>query len=410
MSDLDRLKQILLAEEREKLRRAELRIAELEQKNSELSALLPSLVRAAPHEPMTRALASPVAAALGSAVRDNRSEHRRRPVPGHRSDHPQGHRRGTARAHERSQQGPRIRFQSTRRALAHRGLAQRRAVRPDRASPHTALRHRSCVPDRARFGTGSASPVLARAARSRCRRDRRHADRDRRVRAAIRSAATAAIRSKRPALAITCCGCSTDRARRSPASSPACRPNSLRAVLSDRLEQIHAQLADSAETEAAETRQNLASGWDAALNPAAIVAASAELSDQGEQTSTRTSRWPLIGVLLLVLGALAWYFARIERWNARVEALAHGAGHPSRVSCSAKSTPSRGSRWPSTDCSMPMPKPIQPLLERVDLGDVEPELAAGRLSVDGGCGAAASRAGACSVRPRASADRAGGRA
>ncbi|MCB1572150.1 MAG: hypothetical protein KDI72_14220, partial [Xanthomonadales bacterium] len=73
MSDLDRLKQILLAEEREKLRLAEQRVAELEQKNRELSALLPSLVRAAPQEPMTRALASPVAAALGSAVRDNRA-------------------------------------------------------------------------------------------------------------------------------------------------------------------------------------------------------------------------------------------------------------------------------------------------------------------------------------------------
>ncbi|HPG93730.1 MAG TPA: hypothetical protein PLR28_04145, partial [Dokdonella sp.] len=73
MSDLERLKHLLLADEREALLLAEQRIAALEQTHRELATRLPSLVRAAPQEPMTRALASPVAAALGNAVHENRA-------------------------------------------------------------------------------------------------------------------------------------------------------------------------------------------------------------------------------------------------------------------------------------------------------------------------------------------------
>ena len=73
MSDFDRLRQLLLDEERTKLALAEQRIGELERVNSQLAALLPELVSAAPREPMSRALATPVAAALGNAVNENRA-------------------------------------------------------------------------------------------------------------------------------------------------------------------------------------------------------------------------------------------------------------------------------------------------------------------------------------------------
>ena len=68
MGDLERLKHLLIADEREVLSRVERRVEALEQVNAELASQLPSLVRAAPVEPMNRALANPVAAALGSAV------------------------------------------------------------------------------------------------------------------------------------------------------------------------------------------------------------------------------------------------------------------------------------------------------------------------------------------------------
>ena len=73
MGDLERLKHLLIADEREVLSRVERRVEALEQVNAELASQLPSLVRAAPVEPMNRALANPVAAALGSAVQRNRT-------------------------------------------------------------------------------------------------------------------------------------------------------------------------------------------------------------------------------------------------------------------------------------------------------------------------------------------------
>ena len=73
MGDLERLKHLLIADEREVLSRVERRVEALERVNVELASQLPSLVRAAPVEPMNRALANPVAAALGSAVQRNRT-------------------------------------------------------------------------------------------------------------------------------------------------------------------------------------------------------------------------------------------------------------------------------------------------------------------------------------------------
>ena len=73
MSDFERLRQLLLAEERESLARADLRLAALERTGDALPDALPGLVRAAPPQAMADALATPVASALGNAVRHNSS-------------------------------------------------------------------------------------------------------------------------------------------------------------------------------------------------------------------------------------------------------------------------------------------------------------------------------------------------
>lgn len=69
MSDFDRLRELLLAEEREALARAERRLDHLDHVRDDLPERLPDIVRRAPPRPMADALATPVASALGSAVR-----------------------------------------------------------------------------------------------------------------------------------------------------------------------------------------------------------------------------------------------------------------------------------------------------------------------------------------------------
>ena len=73
MSDFDRLRQLLLADERDSLARADQRLAALERTRDALCDELPGLVRAAPPQAMADALATPVASALGNAVRHNSS-------------------------------------------------------------------------------------------------------------------------------------------------------------------------------------------------------------------------------------------------------------------------------------------------------------------------------------------------
>ncbi|MBN8482929.1 MAG: hypothetical protein J0L88_15195 [Xanthomonadales bacterium] len=69
MSEFDRLRSLLLAEEREALARAQQRLDTLDEARDGLAESLPGLVRRAPPQPMADALATPVASALGSAVR-----------------------------------------------------------------------------------------------------------------------------------------------------------------------------------------------------------------------------------------------------------------------------------------------------------------------------------------------------
>ncbi|SFN11298.1 hypothetical protein [Dokdonella immobilis] len=366
MSDLDRLKQILLAEEREKLQRAEQRVAELEQKNRELSALLPALVRAAPQEPMTRALASPVAAALGSAVRDNRNSivDALFPVIGPIirkaiAEALRGLMSDLNRVLEYgfSPRGVRWRIEAWRSGVPFAQIVLRHTLRYGIDHVFLIERDSGLVLHR------QSSPGLP------------DLDAD-----AIAGMLTAIGEFVRDSVGRDG-GDSLEAARvgdhllwvlDGPRVSLACfitgvPPNSLRAVLSDRLEQIHAQLP-------ADARSEPAAEWETALNPAAIIAASAELNDRdGAPASKRASRWPLIFVLVLVLGALAWYFVRIERWNARVDAVRTAlVAHPGFLLGQIDSRP-----WKALAIHGLLDadaEPIEPLLGAVDLGGVEPEL------------------------------------
>ena len=366
MSDLDRLKQILLAEEREKLRLAEQRVAELEQKNRELSALLPSLVRAAPQEPMTRALASPVAAALGSAVRDNRASivDALFPVIGPIirkaiAEALRGLMSDLNRVLEYgfSPRGIRWRIEAWRSGVPFAQIVLRHTLRYGIDHVFLIERDSGLVLHR------QSSPGLP------------DLDAD-----AIAGMLTAIGEFVRDSVGRDG-GDSLEAARvgdhllwvlDGPRASLACfitgvPPNSLRAVLSDRLEQIHAQLP-------VDPRAEPLAGLETALNPAAIVAASAEMNDRDDASaSKKTARWPLVFVLLLVLGALAWHFVRVERWNARVDAVrAALVTHPGFLLGEIDSRP-----WKALAIHGLLDadaEPIEPLLAGVDLGGVEPEL------------------------------------
>ncbi len=71
MSDFDRLRQLLLADELAAIKDAGQRLEALERGQHELSQRLPGLIEKAPQTEMSHALSTPVASALGSAVRDN---------------------------------------------------------------------------------------------------------------------------------------------------------------------------------------------------------------------------------------------------------------------------------------------------------------------------------------------------
>src|SRR5690606_10619386 len=147
-------------------------------------------------------------------------------------------------------------------------------------------------------------------------------------------------------------------------------PHGLRGVLSERLERIHAELPPR--WDAATAVPDLLPTWDAALDPAGIVADGVEL-DERQHAPAKTSRWPLLLILLLGLAGLAWYFARIERWDNRVESLrTELRAHPGFLLARLASRPWRHLTVHGLfDADA---EPLAPVLARVDFGDVEPRL------------------------------------
>ncbi|MBL0163424.1 MAG: hypothetical protein IPP82_07190 [Xanthomonadales bacterium] len=368
MSDLDRLRHLLLTDEREKFVRAELRIAELERINRELSELLPGLVTAAPAEPMSRALATPVAAALGNAVQRNRASivDALFPVIGPII------RKAIAEAlrglmrdlnqvleHGFSPRGIRWRIEAWRSGVPFAQIVLKHSLRYQIDHVFLIERDSGLVLHRA------SSPGLP------------DLDAD-----AIAGMLTAIGQFVRDSVGREG-GDSLEAARvgeyllwvlDGPRASLACfikgvPPDALRVVLSDRLEQIHAQFSavgDSALEADTAANQRLTTS----LEPSALVAASAALTDDEGSGHKRPSRWPMLIIVLAIVLGLGWYFLHVARWNERVDMLRSGlAAHPGFVLTAIEAKPwQRLTVHGLLDADA---DPLQPLLERVDLGEVK---------------------------------------
>jgi len=147
-------------------------------------------------------------------------------------------------------------------------------------------------------------------------------------------------------------------------------PAALRALLEQRLEDIHAQWANAPDEDLRTVRNSVA--WHEQLQPMALLR-DATAADEGP--ARRPSRWPLLAVLLAILVALAWFLARRERWDARVEALrAQLAAHPGFVLTGIEERP-----WRALTVHGLVDADAEPpaaLLAAADLGGVVPKLAA----------------------------------
>jgi len=99
-------------------------------------------------------------------------------------------------------------------------------------------------------------------------------------------------------------------------------PTGLHAVLEQRLEEIHTHLGDVGDG------GGIDDAWRNSLRPDQLARAASEAEAESPRR-TATARWPLLLIMLAVLGLLTWFFVRNERWNANVEALrARLSAHP----------------------------------------------------------------------------------
>ncbi len=380
MSDFERLRHLLLADERDKLATAEQRIIELERVNRELAAQLPGLVRAAPAEPMSRALASPVAAALGNAVQRNRASivDALFPVIGPIirkaiAEALRGMMRDLNQVleHGFSRRGMRWRIEAWRSGVPFAQIVLKHSLRYqidhvfliERDSG--LLLHRESSPGLPDLDADAIAGMLTAIAQF--------------VRDSVGGEGAESLEAVR-------IGEHLLWVLDGPRASLACfirgvPPASLRVVLSDRLEQIHAQFPDAGE-DTLDDESIARLGLSANLEPAALVAASSALGDADAGPRKRPSLWPLLLIGLAIVLALGWYFLHIARWNERVEALQAGLrAHPGFLLTAMDSRPWRQLRVHGLlDADA---EPLQPLLDRADLGEVQPSVeVAGYLSSD----------------------------
>jgi len=94
-------------------------------------------------------------------------------------------------------------------------------------------------------------------------------------------------------------------------------PAALHALLEQRLEEIHAQFAGMPLEQAA-SDSALVANWHASLQSPALLR---DVAAEVDAPRRAPARWPLLLILLAVLVALAAFAARRERWDAEVEAL-----------------------------------------------------------------------------------------
>lgn len=146
-------------------------------------------------------------------------------------------------------------------------------------------------------------------------------------------------------------------------------PVELRALLEHRLEEIHARIAGSPQHADLRSPANT-QVWHEQLEPASLLRA---VDAQTEPPPTAPSRWPLVLVLSFALLALGWFVVSRYRWHARIESVhAQLIAHPGFVLTGLNSTP-----WRSLDVQGlldPDAQPLDAILAGADLGAIKPTL------------------------------------
>ncbi len=373
MGDLERLKHLLIADEREVLSRVERRVEALEQVNAELASQLPSLVRAAPVEPMNRALANPVAAALGSAVQRNRTSivDALFPVIGPIirkaiAEALRGLMRDMNRVLESTftPRGIRWRIEAWSSGLPYAHVVLKHTLRYQIDHVFLIERdsglvlHRVSSPGLPDLDADAIAGMLT--AIGQFVRDSVSGDGDNSLEAArVGEHLLWIVEGPRASLACFIQGVP---------------PDELRSVLSDRLEQIHADMlgADVDPEDAMETVARSAD-LDASLEPMSLVAASASMVEQESPARKRSVRWPWLLVLLVLLAVLGWHFLRVERWNEQVLQLrAQLEKHPGFQLSTLDSEP-----WEKLTVRGLLDadaEPLAPVLDAAGLDGIRPEI------------------------------------
>ncbi len=154
-------------------------------------------------------------------------------------------------------------------------------------------------------------------------------------------------------------------------------PAQLRALLEQRLEEIHAQFSDAPNADL-RSAGNLALRHEL-LQPVTLLS---EVAGSSEPAQKAPSRWPLLLVLLVVACAIGWFAISRERWHTRIEALrAQLNAYPGFVLTSIDARP-----WRAVTVHGlidPDATPLASTFQAADLGWVAPELVtAGYLSSD----------------------------
>ncbi|MFC4818727.1 hypothetical protein [Dokdonella ginsengisoli] len=155
-------------------------------------------------------------------------------------------------------------------------------------------------------------------------------------------------------------------------------PPALHGLLEQRLEEIHARLAAAPDDDPRTPENQIA--WHDALQPPALV----QEAGNAEQAEPRTSpsRLPLFLILLVLAAGLFAFALSRERWNTRVEALrGRLQAHPGFVLGAIEAKPWR--RVVVHGLLDPDAAPLAPLLDAAGFGGVEPVVdAAGYLSTE----------------------------
>ncbi|MEO5627055.1 MAG: hypothetical protein ABIQ70_13695 [Dokdonella sp.] len=146
-------------------------------------------------------------------------------------------------------------------------------------------------------------------------------------------------------------------------------PAELRALLEQRLEEIHARVAGSPQQADLRSPAN-AEAWHALLEPASLLRG---VDAQKQSSPKASSRLPLVLVLSLGLLTLGWLVVSRYRWNSRIESVhAQLLAHPGFVLTGLSSR-----AWRSLDVHGlldPDAQPLDGVFAGADIGAIKPTL------------------------------------